>query len=72
MPEAVSVIGYDNTELAGSALVGLSTIDHHAKELGRLAAETVLRRLAGDAGSRQIKIDVDPLLIVRRTTAPPR
>jgi DNA-binding LacI/PurR family transcriptional regulator len=72
VPEAVSVIGYDNTELAGSELVGLSTIDHHAKELGRLAAAAVLRRLAGDAGSRQIKIDVDPLLIVRRTTAPPR
>jgi DNA-binding LacI/PurR family transcriptional regulator len=72
VPEAVSVIGYDNTELAGSQMVGLTTIDHHAHELGRLAAGTILRRLEGGSDSPQINIHVDPILVVRRTTSAPR
>jgi DNA-binding LacI/PurR family transcriptional regulator len=71
VPEAVSVIGYDNTELAGSQLVGLTTVDHHAKELGRLAAGTMLQRLGGNIQPTAITTHVDPLLVVRRTTAIP-
>lgn len=71
VPETVSVVGYDNTELAGSQMVGLTSVDHHARELGRLAATTILRRLQGDTDTSSIKTHVDPLLVVRRTTAAP-
>ncbi len=72
VPGDVSVVGYDNTELAGSHLVSLTTVDHHAQELGRLAAATILQRLDGDTQSPSISLHVDPRLVVRRTTAPPR
>jgi DNA-binding LacI/PurR family transcriptional regulator len=69
VPEAVSVVGYDNTELAGSELVDLTSVDHHAKELGRLAALTILHRMEGETQSPVIRTNVDPLLVVRRSTA---
>jgi DNA-binding LacI/PurR family transcriptional regulator len=72
VPEDVSVVGYDNIELAGSQLVGLTTVDHHAKELGRLAAETMLHRLGEATQSPAVATYVDPLLVVRKTTATPR
>lgn len=72
VPGDVSVVGYDNTELAGSHLVSLTTVDHHAQELGRLAAATILQRLDGDTQSPSITLHVDPRLVVRRTTGPPR
>ncbi|WP_426225779.1 LacI family DNA-binding transcriptional regulator [Pseudarthrobacter sp. DSP2-3-2b1] len=72
VPDDVSVVGYDNTELAESQLVSLTSVDHHARELGRLAASAILRRLSGDTQSPPINTHVDPLLVVRQTTAAPR
>lgn len=69
VPDSVSVVGYDNTELAATQLVGLTSVDLHARELGRLAAAALLRRLDGDMTSALSKIEVDPLLVVRRTSA---
>jgi len=71
VPGDVSVVGYDNTELAKSKLIGLTTVDHHARELGRLAAGSVLRRLAGETVSPQSKMHIDPILVVRDTSAAP-
>jgi hypothetical protein len=67
--EGMSVVGYDNTELAETELVGLTSIDLHARELGRLAAAATLRRLNGNTTSESTRIEVDALLVVRRTSA---
>lgn len=72
VPDSVSVIGYDNTELAATQLVGLTSVDLHARELGRLSAAALLRRLDGNMNTKPGKIEVDPQLVVRRTTAAPR
>lgn len=69
VPDTMSVVGYDNTELAETELVGLTSIDLHARELGRLAAEAMLRRLNGNTTSESTRIEVDPLLVIRRTSA---
>ena len=72
VPDSVSVIGYDNTELAATQLVGLTSVDLHARELGRLSAAALLRRLDGNINTEPGNIEVDPQLVVRRTTAAPR
>lgn len=67
VPGDVSVIGYDNHELAGA--VGLTTMDHSVADQGRLAAEALLAALAGAPASAGL---IEPRLVVRGTTAPPR
>jgi len=67
VPGDFSVVGYDNHELAGA--VGLTTMDQGVSEQGLLAAEAILAALAGAPASSSL---IEPRLIVRGTTAPPR
>lgn len=69
VPGDVAVVGCDNIEVAASPLIGLTSIDQHAKELGRLAAQAMLDRLGGAAGPRVVR-KLEPALMVRRSSDP--
>jgi len=67
VPDDFSVVGYDNHELARA--VGLTTMDHSVADQGRLAAHALLAVLS----SKPVAIDrIEPHLVVRGSTAPPR
>jgi DNA-binding LacI/PurR family transcriptional regulator len=70
VPEDVSVLGYDDTAIAASEVVQLSSIDQHGRRLGRLGAEQLLRRIAGDEGAPSVQRLV-PEIVARRSVAPP-
>jgi DNA-binding LacI/PurR family transcriptional regulator len=76
VPEDVSVIGHDETPLASSPLLRLTTVDPHNDEVGRLAAERLAARLGVGATVTPDRTPdrtlVQPSLVVRATTAPPR
>lgn len=72
VPRDVSVVGFDNIETAAYHIPGLTTVQQPLRRMGKMAAESVLRRLsrAKNEFSRiAAKIIVEPELIVRGTTA---
>jgi LacI family repressor for deo operon, udp, cdd, tsx, nupC, and nupG len=60
----VAVVGFDNHDL--SYLFELSTVSQAVRELGRTAADLLMRRVAGSARSEQLVIPTD--LRIRGTT----
>lgn len=68
VPEDVSVMGYDDTPLAATRYVGLTSIDDRSVEIGRGAGERLLARIA-DPTSAATEVLVEPRLVARRTTA---
>ena len=69
VPGDLSVVGYDDIEAAD--YVGLTTIRQRLLESGRLGAELLLKEIE-HRSEVPPAIDLDPSLVVRATTAPPR
>lgn len=68
VPEDVSVIGYDDTPIAATRYVGLTSIDDRSIDIGRGAGARLLERIA-DPGLTATEVLVEPRLVARRTTA---
>ena len=69
VPEDVSVVGFDDIFSAAYHVPGLTTVRQPLRKMGKTAAETLLRNIAGrgdDSSTKQIT--VEPELIVRETT----
>lgn len=64
VPEDISVIGYDNIPLAGVAQPQLTTIDQKPVDLGKAAANLLLKRLHGETPTNVV---IDPELIKRES-----
>jgi DNA-binding LacI/PurR family transcriptional regulator len=71
VPGDISVVGYDNTALAELRHVALTTVHQPRFEIGAMAMQAILRRI-DNPQSRVRRELLEPKLIVRRTTAPPR
>ncbi|MFF1253601.1 LacI family DNA-binding transcriptional regulator [Pseudarthrobacter sp. NPDC058329] len=69
VPGDVAIVGCDNIEVAASPLIGLTSIDQHAGQLGREAAQAMLDRIAGSSGPGLTR-KLDPVLVVRRSSSP--
>jgi DNA-binding LacI/PurR family transcriptional regulator len=69
VPEDVSVVGFDDIESAAYQNPGLTTIRQPLREMGRMAAQTVLGQIAGTGRPAGGELIVKPELIVRGTTA---
>lgn len=68
VPEDISVVGFDDHEMAG--VMGLTTIKQPAVDHGVRAARLILDAIGGALGPR---VEVMPTkLVVRATTRPPR
>ncbi|MEM7272319.1 MAG: LacI family DNA-binding transcriptional regulator [Actinomycetota bacterium] len=68
VPEDVSVIGYDDTVLAGIGTVSLTTVHQPRPQFGRQAMELLLERMKGRTEARHEQIE--PWLVVRSSTGP--
>ncbi|MHB8657925.1 MAG: LacI family DNA-binding transcriptional regulator [Solirubrobacteraceae bacterium] len=70
VPGEVSIVGYDNISISHLAHVSLTTVDQPRAEMGGLALELLLDRI--DNHRPKVARLIEPTLVVRSTTAPPR
>jgi DNA-binding LacI/PurR family transcriptional regulator len=70
VPEDVSLVGYDNTSLAGLGHIALTTIDQPRRRMGGMAVSLLLERMRDGRGDAR-RIVLSPHLVIRRTTAAP-
>src|ERR1700741_1951723 len=71
VPEDISVVGFDDVSLASFSIPPLTTVRQPLAKMGRIAAETLLDRIEERAAFIP-EIAVEPELISRRSTGPPR
>ena len=67
VPGHVSVIGFDDIEAAAYTVPRLTTVRQPLSEMGRIAAQCVLKRLHGTEEARP-EITVQPSFVVREST----
>ncbi|USK44046.1 GntR family transcriptional regulator [Cytobacillus oceanisediminis] len=53
VPEDISIVGFDNSFFAEVSEVKLTSIDHPKSELGKMAAQMVLKMISKGRGSKQ-------------------
>jgi len=69
-PEDISLVGFDDLPLALYMDPPLTTVRQPKHEMGRLAMEVLLKRIAGSEAEQNIKVSGE--LILRESTAPPK
>jgi len=70
IPEDVSVVGFDDIQSAAFQNPGLTTVRQPLRQMGVIAAETLLRRINAPPNSPYAKsITIEPQLVVRASTA---
>jgi DNA-binding LacI/PurR family transcriptional regulator len=70
VPADLSVIGCDDSPLAASPLLRLSSVDTRSFDVGRAAAERVLTRIESGQGAERPSTLLEPRLSPRSTTRP--
>ena len=70
VPGDLSIIGYDNTTIARSRYLDLTSVDDRSEAVGAAAARVLLARIDEPNGPRVREV-IAPELVVRGTTAPP-
>jgi DNA-binding LacI/PurR family transcriptional regulator len=69
VPEALSVIGFDNDP--GALLAGLTTLERPTETLGETVAQVTLEQLARGPEAATVSLRLRPVLIERRSVGPP-
>jgi DNA-binding LacI/PurR family transcriptional regulator len=70
VPDDVSVVGFDDSQLSRLSHISLTTVGQDARRMSSLAVERAVARLTGDEITRR-ELVLEPYLVVRGTTAPP-
>ncbi len=67
IPDDIAIVGYDNIALSALLPISLTSVDTHAKLIGRMAIKQLIKKIE-DPTSEPRKIILKPELIVREST----
>lgn len=70
VPEQLSVIGFDDIPMAGSALIGLTTIRQPVEAMAKMAARRLIERMHPGSVA-PLAHDILPIQLIRRETTGP-
>jgi len=70
VPQGMSVVGYDDIQIAGMLTVPLTSVRQPMHTLGWTAADLLLRETASGTGAQHQHVLFQPELVVRESTAP--
>lgn len=68
VPVDLSIVGYDDTSLAASRLIGLTTVNDRSFDVGVETGKLLADRMGGETGE-PVTVILPPTLTVRHTTA---
>jgi DNA-binding LacI/PurR family transcriptional regulator len=71
VPHDLSLVGFDDGDLAEHATPPLTTVAQPKAELGRHAVDLLVARATGSAGAGPVEIALSCELVIRQSTAPP-
>jgi DNA-binding LacI/PurR family transcriptional regulator len=71
VPDDISVVGFDDISIASFSIPPLTTVRQPLEKMGRIAAQTLLDRIE-ERSEFVPEIAVEPELVLRRSTGPPR
>ena len=69
VPENVSVVGFDDIYEAAYHIPALTTIKQPLRRMGKLAAETLVKRICHRSEPYPASVQVEPELVIRESTA---
>ena len=72
IPQDLSVVGFDDIALSSSRSLNLTTVHQPKREMGRAAAELLIKRIVGKRIKRPQEIIFATELVVRGSTGPTR
>ncbi len=68
VPQVLSIAGFDDIDMAAEVTPALTTLRLPVADIGRIAAERLLRRLSGTSVSRVAEVPYE--VVVRKSTGP--
>jgi DNA-binding LacI/PurR family transcriptional regulator len=69
VPDLLSIVGFDNLDVADQLEPSLTTVAQPFAEIGRRAAQMLLRRIAGETGPSAL-VQLSPQMVVRGSVLP--
>jgi DNA-binding LacI/PurR family transcriptional regulator len=71
VPERLSIVGFDDIDIASFTIPPLTTISQSGEHMGRIAADLILSMVEDDRPSSEMDdVIIEPKLVVRQSTAP--
>jgi LacI family transcriptional regulator len=72
VPHDISVVGFDGITLGGLSRIGLTTVAAPREEMAETGMRLLMDRIDGDATTSPRHVLLEPELVLRASTAPPR
>ena len=67
IPEQVAIAGFDDIRISGFCRIPLTTVSQSVRDMGRIAAETLLARILHEK-TEPVKRLIEPHLVIREST----